>query len=1389
MDTFSMSNSLSKGSVYESDSILNAYQYDAASRLADGVRPEAISNEEIRKGDPILEIYRVESDAIHGGMGSVWRVHHESWNTDLAMKRPQPRFFAEGSERRKEEFVAECEHWINLGLHPNIVSCYYVREIGGVPTIFSEWMDGGSLKDAIQSGRLYRGTGLRNRQLDIAVQSARGLRYAHENGLLHQDVKPGNLLLTKRWEVKVADFGLAKGKTQLSEGNAAAQTSGYTVAYCPGEQAEGGVPEAWMDVYTWALTMLEMFLRERRWEKGADVPEAFDALCRGCRYFPKGMKELLRACLLRKVCDFAQVEAKLMDIYREATGEAYPRPAPDAAADNAASLNNRALSFLDLGKLDEAQALWEAALNRDVSDFFCRYNCAVFLWKRRQIEYEELRDRVTEYTARTEEQARLAAAVVEISGDPDEDRGYDYYKNHEIWYTQVKLAEEKDSIYFDFRHPEPDVDTEGGFSLMRWNPQAPGGKSLAWTARRGQDGGIVLENGSDSVLLPGTDLLDLSADGNKALFRGADNQVRVMDLRTQEMTGAAFVGGIRFASLDGGVLADTMGALDLYDSSTGCKLGHRFYPNEPGWFDQGGDFVGFVLPNGPILYQPKHRWVWETIPMPRSGVSLPYILAQIRTYEEIHREEAALKADVPVAGKMLEAGDPQRARALLEPYCRYGALFENEDALRIWTSLGEYFEQTEILAVVPTDDPPVPDPADHTPDGVDHNPHRKNWGSNGVVLVHTEVARLQEHEGYTDDVYADIEWSLTGYDAKSPDKKVFFIPLLDAETQRNEEEWYTTLTPSFSKDGRLHWPVSHMHYTSKGIDGIDLGDPKLQRQLKMCFFLPGGTELRNTEEGLVIGHTRFDDEFEGCFPLYNARIIPGKKRNYRIVSRYRPLFDAEVIPCRDHNYRPIDEYDLSAAPLDSDAKTPAAAPGTPGDRTVKAPHEDESISTDASVSFPDSASATPCPETGEAASQPAFHRGDVLEGGYEVLDEAIYGGMNRVWHVRHADTGAELAMVQPLRSSVNETDSPAARRFADAHALWQGIAAHPNVAVCHNVRSLHGVPTAFCEWVDGESLSESIRGGSLYEGSTEEVESRLFNIARQAASALRHIHGQGVVHCDVKPANLLISRDRVVRLNDFGLAMRYAKQGEAERSERAPGYTAAYCPVEQTEGKPAKPWMDVYAWALTVLEMYLGERPWRSGAEANEGFDGYLLACRVSLPEDMVALLRCCLKWKVNDGSVLVRELERMNPASDGEANGTASDASQEAPRPASRGPAPLEAPHAEQKNGNSREVKTRSGGLGGFLGRLIFGKKYECRKGRHEWDGCVCRNCGLERHDFRIVKEAVVQEPGPCCWSSNNDCLGPDCGTPCDAYYPGREGKKITTWRCTRCGREKVEE
>ena len=378
-DSFSFSNTLSKGSVYESDSILQAYRDDAASRLTDDM-PESISNERIIKTDIILETYRVESDAIHGGMGSVWRVFHTGWNVDLAMKRPQPRFFAEGSDRRKEEFISECEHWIDLGLHPNIVSCYYVREIGGVPTIFSEWMDGGSLKDAIQSGRLYEGTDqeVRARILDITIQTARGLQYAHEKGLIHQDVKPGNILLSNDWDAKVADFGLARAQSQLTEDEKPV-SSGYTLAYCPREQAEGATPEKWMDVYAWALTVVEMYAGRRLWTDGATAAvNVSEYLSSQAERIPEDVRSLLNRAMTGTLDAFSDIDRVLTRGYRSLFGTAYPREYTKKVSDTAASLNNRALSFLDLKREKEAIDLWQQALIIDQDCVDAIYNRQLF---------------------------------------------------------------------------------------------------------------------------------------------------------------------------------------------------------------------------------------------------------------------------------------------------------------------------------------------------------------------------------------------------------------------------------------------------------------------------------------------------------------------------------------------------------------------------------------------------------------------------------------------------------------------------------------------------------------------------------------------------------------------------------------------------------------------------------------------------------------------------------------------------------------------------------------------------------------------------------------------------------------------------------------------------
>ena len=382
----------------------------ALSDAAGQARANARENVAIQKGETILDTYRVESDAIEGGMGSVWRVHHTGWNVDLAMKRPQPQCFS--TEKSKADFIHECEAWINLGLHPNIVSCYYVREISGTPSIFSEWMDGGSLECAIQKGVIYEGTeaAQKERLLDLTIQFARGLHYAHEAGLIHQDVKPDNVLLTKEGEAKVADFGLARARailTELEENVAAREAAdggktmlspsgGYTPAYCSMEQMDGKPLTRRTDIYSWAVSVMEMYLRTRPWANGVVAGLSCASYFKQARVpMPEALKALLEQCLKSvpedRPHDFAQIEAKLHEIYQAETGNLYPRPAPKSAADTADSLNNRALSFLDLGKPVEAERCWERALKQNQWHNTALYNWGIFRWQLGRIDEEQLR--------------------------------------------------------------------------------------------------------------------------------------------------------------------------------------------------------------------------------------------------------------------------------------------------------------------------------------------------------------------------------------------------------------------------------------------------------------------------------------------------------------------------------------------------------------------------------------------------------------------------------------------------------------------------------------------------------------------------------------------------------------------------------------------------------------------------------------------------------------------------------------------------------------------------------------------------------------------------------------------------------------------------------------
>ena len=193
---------------------------------------------QIKKGDVLPGDYEVLSDAVYGGMGKVWHVHQRNKNRDLAMKQPQLRGTEERKNRQKERFIKAHQNWIELGQCPDIVSCYEVTDIDGVPTAFSEWMEGGSLREKIHDGSLYQDHGLWQRVLRTAIQIARGLEFAHSKNVIHCDIKPANILFTADGTVKINDFSLALFKDSDEGG-----PSGYTPQYCSTEQQEGLTPE------------------------------------------------------------------------------------------------------------------------------------------------------------------------------------------------------------------------------------------------------------------------------------------------------------------------------------------------------------------------------------------------------------------------------------------------------------------------------------------------------------------------------------------------------------------------------------------------------------------------------------------------------------------------------------------------------------------------------------------------------------------------------------------------------------------------------------------------------------------------------------------------------------------------------------------------------------------------------------------------------------------------------------------------------------------------------------------------------------------------------------------------------------------------------------------
>jgi len=214
--------------------------------------------------------YRIEDKLGEGGMGEVYRARDLRLDRAVAIKFIASRLAGE-TERRRFETEARSASALN---HPNILTVHEVGAVDDQPYLVTEFIDGGTLRDWAR-----REKPSVRQIVDLIIGIADALATAHQAGILHRDVKPENILVSKQSYAKLVDFGLAKllgpeGELQAEETIAARTRAGIivgTVAYMSPEQATGRPVDARTDVFAFGVVLYELVGGRRPFDHPSDV--------------------------------------------------------------------------------------------------------------------------------------------------------------------------------------------------------------------------------------------------------------------------------------------------------------------------------------------------------------------------------------------------------------------------------------------------------------------------------------------------------------------------------------------------------------------------------------------------------------------------------------------------------------------------------------------------------------------------------------------------------------------------------------------------------------------------------------------------------------------------------------------------------------------------------------------------------------------------------------------------------------------------------------------------------------------------------------------------------------------------------------------------------------
>jgi serine/threonine protein kinase len=269
--------------------------------------------------------YRITDRLGAGGMGEVYRAEDTRLGRPVALKFLSEDL-ADAAARRRFQREAQLASSLN---HPHILTVHDTGEFEGRQYLVTELADGGTLRKWLQQSHTW------HQIVELLLGVADGLATAHEAGILHRDIKPDNILVSKSGYAKLADFGLAKlaepldvdapTRTPLDDRTRPGMVMG-TIFYMSPEQATGGLVDARSDIFSFGVVLYELLARRRPFE-GASESDVLRAVIQRqprpvgdyCASAPTALRLVVEKTLAKDPADRYQTARELVVDLRRLT--------------------------------------------------------------------------------------------------------------------------------------------------------------------------------------------------------------------------------------------------------------------------------------------------------------------------------------------------------------------------------------------------------------------------------------------------------------------------------------------------------------------------------------------------------------------------------------------------------------------------------------------------------------------------------------------------------------------------------------------------------------------------------------------------------------------------------------------------------------------------------------------------------------------------------------------------------------------------------------------------------------------------------------------------------------------------------------------------------------